>query len=66
MGTISSAPAGADIQVVDLFQRQEVMRRLDRSIPEQNVRRLSANSGGKPEDLLENRVRVGSEKVNRR
>jgi PAS domain S-box-containing protein len=42
------------------------MRRLDGSIPDQNVRRLSANSGGKPEDLFENGVWVGSEKVNRR
>jgi hypothetical protein len=43
--TISSAPAGADIQVVGLSQRQKVRRRLGGSIPEQNVRRLSANSG---------------------
>jgi hypothetical protein len=42
--TISSA-AGADIQVVGLSQRQEVRRRLGGSIPEQNVRRLPANSG---------------------
>ena len=51
--------------MVDLSQRQEVMRRLGESLPKQNVRRLSANSGGKPEDLFENRVWVSSEKVNR-
>ena len=31
------------------------MRGFDGSVPEQNVRRLSADSGEKPEDLVDNR-----------
>jgi hypothetical protein len=31
------------------------MRGFDGSVPERNVRRLSADSGEKPEDLVENR-----------